>query len=90
MTAIDDLWPTERFYMRSDHYRFARCGVPILFFFNGIHPDYHRPSDEVGKIDADKTARVGRLIFHLGLEVANRTARPVWDPASREAIVRGG
>ena len=90
MTAIDDLWPAERFYLRSDHIRFARRGVPILFFFNGTHPDYHRPSDEVGKIDADKTARVGRLIFHLGLEVANRTARPVWDPASREAIVGGG
>jgi hypothetical protein len=90
MTAIDDLWPTERFYMRSDHYRFARRGIPILFFFNGIHPDYHEPSDEVGKIDADKTARIGRLIFYLGLEVANRTARPVWDPASRRAIVGGG
>lgn len=90
MTAIDDLWPAERFYMRSDHYRFARRGVPILFFFNGTHPDYHRPSDEVGKIDADKTARVGRLIFYLGLEVANRTTRPAWDPASRGAIVGGG
>ena len=90
MTAIDDLWPAERFYMRSDHYRFARRGIPILFFFNGTHPDYHEPSDEVGKIDADKTARVGRLIFYLGLEVANRTARPAWDPASRRAIVGGG
>jgi hypothetical protein len=90
MTAIGDLWPAERFYMRSDHYRFARRGVPILFFFNGTHPDYHEPSDEVGKIDADKTARVGRLIFHLGLEVANRTARPAWYPASRRAIVGGG
>ena len=87
MTAIDDLWPAENFYRRSDHYNFARGGVPILFFFNGTHPDYHRPSDEVAKIDADKTARVGRLIFHLGLEVANRTARPVWDPDSHRTIV---
>jgi len=89
MTAIDDLWPAERFYMRSDHYQFARRGIPILFFFNGTHPDYHKPSDEVDKIDADKTARVGRLIFYLGLEVANRTARPAWNPASREAVVGG-
>ena len=89
MTAIDDLWPAERFYMRSDHYRFARRGIPILFFFNGTHPDYHEPSDEVDKIDADKTARVGRLVFYVGLEVANRTARPAWEPASREAIVGG-
>ncbi len=42
MTAIDDQWPDERFYFRSDHYNFARKGVPILFFFNGVHPDYHQ------------------------------------------------
>ncbi|MGZ8399120.1 MAG: M20/M25/M40 family metallo-hydrolase, partial [Gemmatimonadales bacterium] len=40
MTAIDDRWPEERFYFRSDHYNFARKGVPILFFFNGVHEDY--------------------------------------------------
>ena len=87
MTAIDDLWPAERFYVRSDHYNFARRGVPILFFFNGTHADYHRPSDEVEKIDAEKTARIGRLLFLLGLEVADRTARPRWDPLSRASIV---
>ena len=87
MTAIDDPWPEERFYMRSDHYNFARRGVPILFFFNGTHEDYHEPSDEPDKIDAEKTARIGRLIFHLGLEVANRTERPRWNPESYRAIV---
>ena len=87
MTAIDDLWPSEHFYQRSDHYNFARRGVPILFFFNGTHADYHRPSDEVAKIDAEKTARIGRLLFLLGLEVADRTARPRWDPESRASIV---
>ncbi|MBI4501962.1 MAG: M28 family peptidase [Gemmatimonadetes bacterium] len=45
MTAIDDLWPQENFYRRSDHFNFARKGVPILFFFNGVHPDYHQPGD---------------------------------------------
>ena len=45
MTAIDDLWPEQSFYTRSDHYNFARRGVPVLFFFNGTHADYHRPSD---------------------------------------------
>ena len=87
MTAIADPWPEERFYMRSDHYNFARRGVPILFFFNGTHEDYHEPSDEPDKIDAEKTARIGRLIFHLGLEVANRTERPRWNPESYRAIV---
>jgi hypothetical protein len=87
LTAIDDPWPEENFYARSDHYNFARKGVPILFFFSGTHEDYHRPSDEVERIDADKTARIGRLLFWLGLEVANASARPRWDPASYRSIV---
>ena len=87
MTAINDLWPQESFYTRSDHYNFARRGVPVLFFFNGTHEDYHEPSDEVDKIDAEKTARIGRLLFYLGLEVANRTDPPVWDPDSYRRIV---
>jgi len=87
MTAIDDLWPQESFYTRSDHYNFARKGVPILFFFNGTHEDYHEPSDEVEKIDAEKTARIGRLLFYLGLEIADRTERPRWNAQSYRAIV---
>jgi hypothetical protein len=87
MTAIDDPWPAESFYTRSDHYNFARRGVPILFFFSGTHADYHRPSDEAERIDVDKTARVGRLLFWLGLEIANGRGRPRWDPASYRSIV---
>ncbi|RMH23441.1 MAG: M28 family peptidase, partial [Gemmatimonadetes bacterium] len=89
MTAIDDLWPEERFYFRSDHYNFARQGIPILFFFNGVHEDYHRPSDEVDKIDFDKASRVARLIFYLGAELANRDARPEWDPEAYRQVVEG-
>jgi Zn-dependent M28 family amino/carboxypeptidase len=87
LTAIDDPWPAESFYTRSDHYNFARRGVPVLFFFSGTHPDYHRPSDEVDLIDVDKTARIGRLLFWLGLEVADASARPRWDPQSYRSIV---
>jgi len=90
MTVRDDPWPNERFYYRSDHYHFARRGVPILFFFSGTHADYHRPSDHPEKIDAEKQARLTRLIFHLALEVANAPLRPAWVPASYEAIVDGG
>lgn len=90
MVAIDDIWPDERFYFRSDHYNFARRGVPILFFFNGTHEDYHRPSDEVELIDGDKTARIGRLLFYLGVDVANATDPPRWNPDSYEAIVEAG
>ena len=90
MAAIDDIWPQEGFYTRSDHYNFARRGVPILFFFNGTHADYHRPSDEPAKIDAEKESRIVKLIFYLGLEVADTTQRPQWDPESYKAIVTDG
>ncbi len=89
MTAIDDPWPEENFYRRSDHYNFARKGVPILFFFNGTHEDYHRPSDEPTKIDAEKESRIVKLLFYLGLEVAEVTPRPKWNPESYRSIVEG-
>jgi len=89
MTAIDDLWPDENFYARSDHYNFARKGIPVLFFFNGTHEDYHKVSDEVERIDSDKAARIATLMFRLGLEVANRPDRPAWREASRRRIVEG-
>ena len=88
MTAIDDIWPEERFYFRSDHYNFARQGVPVLFFFNGTHEDYHGRDDEVDRIDAEKAARISQLIFYLGYELANRSERPQWNPDSRREIVR--
>jgi hypothetical protein len=87
MTAIDDRWPEERFYFRSDHYTFARKGVPILFFFNGTHPDYHEVTDSPEKIDGEKESRILRLLFYLGQEVANAPNRPQWNPASRAEIV---
>ena len=90
LTAIDDPWPEESFYTRSDHFNFARRGVPVLFFFSGTHEDYHRPSDEVELIDVEKTARIGRLLFWLGLDVADRTQPPRWDPDSYRRIVEGG
>ncbi len=87
MTAIDDLWPEENFYFRSDHFNFARNGVPVLFFFNGTHEDYHRPSDEPELIDNEKAARLARLVFHLGLEIASAEDPPQWNPESRRMIV---
>jgi Zn-dependent M28 family amino/carboxypeptidase len=89
MQLIDDIWPSENFYRRSDHFNFARKGVPILFFFNGTHPDYHRAGDSVDKIDAEKEARIVRMVFYIGLDVANATVRPQWNPESRREIVEG-
>jgi hypothetical protein len=89
LTPIGDMWPSENFYFRSDHYNFARTGVPILFFFNGTHADYHQVSDEVSKIDAEKESRIIRLVFYLGLEIANAGERPRWDPAAYRRVVEG-
>jgi hypothetical protein len=90
MVAIDDRWPQENFYSRSDHYNFARKGVPILFFFNGVHADYHQPSDSPDKIDAEKESRILRLLFYLGEDIANNAQRPKWNPDSYRKIVEMG
>jgi Zn-dependent M28 family amino/carboxypeptidase len=89
MRPIDDIWPEENFYFRSDHYNFAKKGVPILFFFSGTHPDYHQVGDSPDKIDAEKESRVAQLIFYLGVEVANAPQRPKWNPDSYKRIVTG-
>ncbi len=90
LEMIDDPWPEENFYIRSDHYNFARKGVPILFFFTGTHEDYHGPNDEADRILYEKTARITRLIFHLGRRIADAEGRPEWDPAAYRRVVEGG
>lgn len=87
MAAIDDLWPEQSFYTRSDHFNFARRGVPVLFFFNGTHEDYHRPSDEVEKIDFEKMTRIVRLMYWLGQDIGNAARRPEWNPESYARFV---
>lgn len=83
----DDLNDPNQFYYRSDHYNFARYGVPIIFYFNGVHADYHQPGDEVSKINFPLLAKRAQLAFYTGWELANRDARPVVDkkpaPAGR-------
>jgi hypothetical protein len=64
-----------RFYYRSDHYNFARKGIPAIFYFSGTHRDYHQPSDTVDKIMFDKMEKIGRLIFFTSWELANRDER---------------
>lgn len=62
----------ERIYYRSDHYNFARKGVPVIFYFSGLHPDYHRPTDTVDKINFQLMEKRARFIFHTAWEMANR------------------
>ncbi|MFD2246955.1 M28 family peptidase [Pontibacter ruber] len=68
-----------RFYYRSDHYNFAKHNIPIIFYFNGVHADYHKPSDSVDKILFDSAEKVARLAFYTTWELANRDNRIVVD-----------
>src|SRR5688572_1049429 len=61
-----------RFYYRSDHYNFAEKGVPIIFYFNGVHPDYHRPTDTPDKINYSLLEKRAKLVFYTAVEMANR------------------
>ncbi|MDD7887804.1 M28 family metallopeptidase [Flavivirga sp. 57AJ16] len=73
-TYNDDNDPN-RFYYRSDHYNFAKHNVPVIFYFNGTHADYHRPSDTPDKINYAFLETRARLIFHTAWELANRKER---------------
>ncbi|MEO8589181.1 MAG: M28 family peptidase [Flavobacteriales bacterium] len=68
-----------RFYYRSDHYNFARKGVPSVFFFSGVHEDYHQPGDDVDKIRFDLLQQRALLVFHTAWILANREERIVVD-----------
>jgi len=70
-----------RFYYRSDHYNFAKNNIPIIFYFNGTHDDYHRPSDTPDKIEYDLLENRTKLVFHTAWELANREQAIVADKA---------
>jgi Zn-dependent M28 family amino/carboxypeptidase len=88
LTAGDDKWPDEGFFGRSDHFNFARKEIPAIFFFAGPHEDYHRPSDEVERLDTDKAARVARMVFLITHIVATDPQRPQWTPAGLREVRR--
>ena len=64
-----------RYYYRSDHYNFAKNNIPVIFYFNGVHEDYHKPSDTIEKLDFDKINTITKLIFLTAWEIANRDDR---------------
>lgn len=74
-TRYDDPKDPNRFFFRSDHYNYARKGIPIIFFFDGVHEDYHRAGDTADKIDYQKMEKVTRTIYMTLWEIANRPAR---------------
>jgi peptidase M28-like protein len=74
-TKYDDPKDPNRFFYRSDHYNYARKGIPIIFFFDGVHEDYHRPGDTADKIDYQKMEKVTRTIYMILWDIANRPMR---------------
>lgn len=72
------------FYERSDHYNFAKNNIPVIFYFNGTHEDYHQPTDEVKKINFDVLRTRARVIFHTIWEIANADKKPKVDKAGND------
>lgn len=66
----------DKYYMRSDHYNFAKKGIPVVFFCNGEHEDYHQVTDHADKLDGDKMERIARLAFWTGWAAANAESAP--------------
>ena len=75
----NDLNDPNQFYRRSDHWNFGRLGVPFLFFFNGVHPDYHQPGDEIDKIEFEPFQKRTQLIYAFTAKIADTDERPIVD-----------
>jgi Zn-dependent M28 family amino/carboxypeptidase len=63
------------FYYRSDHYNFAKNDIPVIFYFSGIHRDYHKPTDDIEKINFDKLHKTAKYVFFTAWELVNRESR---------------
>lgn len=88
LVVAPDLWPEEQLFFRSDQFSFAAREIPAIFFTTGLHDDYHRPSDQAHLVDNDKLARISRLVFLLGHEIATAPQRPQWDPEGLAEVRR--
>ncbi len=66
----------DQFYARTDSFNFAKKGIPIIFFFSGVHEDYHKPTDDVAKADFEKAARIARAAYRIGFKAANAPEAP--------------
>lgn len=77
--TFNDKKDPNRFYYRSDHYNFAKNGIPSVFLFNGVHADYHKATDTVEKIEFDALAKRAQYAFTIAWELANRAERPIVD-----------
>jgi hypothetical protein len=72
---FNSLSDPNQFYYRSDHYNFAKHTIPVIFYFSGVHEDYHQPTDDVEKIIFSKVEKVARLVYFTAWELANASKR---------------
>ena len=77
-TYNDESHPS-RIYYRSDHWNFAKNNIPIIFYFNGVHEDYHKPTDTIEKINFDILAKRAKLVFYTAWQLANMEERILVD-----------
>lgn len=77
--TFNDPKDPNRFYYRSDHYNFAKNNIPVIFYFTGVHEDYHQPGDDVEKILFPKYQQIVRLVFHTAWDLSNQDKRIVVD-----------
>ena len=84
---FNDKEDSNRFYYRSDHYNFAKNGIPIIFYFTGTHEDYHKITDTPDKIEYDLLERRSKLIFYTAWNIANRDRRIIVDPKPEKVVV---
>ena len=74
--GMEAVFDADAFFFRTDSASFARKDVPVIFFFAGVHADYHRPTDDFEKADVEKAARVGRVAYRLGWQIAQGAEAP--------------
>ena len=86
---FNDPFEPEQVYIRSDHYSYASRGIPVAFFHNALHPDYHANTDEVSKIQFDKMSRIAELIYATGVRLGNLDHSPVRDRKGARAGAPG-
>jgi hypothetical protein len=85
----DDPNDPEQFFYRSDHFNYAKKGVPIIFYMDGSHADYHQVTDSIEKINFEQMEKVARTIMATGWELANRPARPKVDKPLPASVTGG-
>jgi hypothetical protein len=89
--SMEAVFDADQYHFRTDSYNFARKGIPVVFFFSGMHEDYHRSTDDVEKANFDKAARIARVAYRLGWQVAQASEAPKKiKPDEKKADVAGG